>query len=63
MYCVKLSLLSSKLLPTSRHTVSIVLDSGDPARPGKPAKTGNTFDCEPELCMHHAGLADLAEKS
>jgi hypothetical protein len=34
------------------------LDSDDPARPGRPAKTGNTLDCEPELHTHRARSAD-----
>ena len=35
-----------------------ILDSGDPARPGRPAKTGNILDYEPKLRTHHAGWAD-----
>ena len=39
-----------------------ILDSGDPARPGRPAKTGNILDYEPKLRTHHAGWADWAGK-
>ena len=35
-----------------------ILDSDAPVRPGRPAKTGNTLDCEPELRTHRAGSAD-----
>ena len=37
---------------------SMYNDSGDPARPGRPAKSDSILDYEPKLRTHHAGWAD-----
>ena len=55
-YTIKVHTLTAYLVTLG--AVGSILDSGDPARPGRPAKTGNILDFEPKLRTHHAGWAD-----